>query len=704
MRRDVTSFRPRFVAAGEVDNVVVVDELDAQLEQVARGRAAGEPAPADAVEALLGGVDPAAFGSWVHYPWRHTVVHVLPPDLHRELRLDRNRYAITEAEQARLGGLCIAVAGLSVGRAVVTTLAHEGTGGELRLADFDVLDVSNLNRVTGGLADIGVSKVVLAAREVAELDPYIRVTAFLDGIDEENAEAFVAGADVLVDECDGLEMKLLLRERARAAGIPVVMATSHRGMLDVERFDREPRRAAFHGLLGDVTSGELRGLTTKQKVPYVIRILDPASLTDRAAASLVEVKESVSTWPQLASDVALGGAMVAGAVRRIALGTVTASGRFYADLDALTADGREIALPEPPAASLSPARPGPPPWPRTRRDELRFVTACATMAPSGGNVQPWRFEASGDVLRAFADPTRSSLLDFRGRATRLALGAALEAAVIGARALGHDPAVSAGEDGAAWQLALNGGTPIDTPDADAAVRTLWQRCSNRRTDASPRVSRAALARLADAGAPLLVDVAGDTEALGNALGELDRVRFLSTRLREDMLGELRFAGEDARDGIDVASLELDATDRAAIDVLRTGAGMTFLAEHDRGWGLRKTARDAFAAAGGALVLRAPGTDQDALIEAGRGLMRLWLHATRGGLAIHPWGSPFLFQRLDEQPGSLEPWERSALTRAAAAFALDPAHPILLVLRVSHAGPPTVRSLRRPLEEVLRFDR
>ena len=125
------------------------------------------------------------------------------------------------------------------------------------------------------------------------------------------------------------------------------------------------------------------------------------------------------------------------------------------------------------------------------------------------------------------------------------------------------------------------------------------------------------------------------------------MRFLSTRLREDMLGELRFAGEDARDGIDVASLELDATDRAAIDVLRTGAGMAFLAEHDRGWGLRKTARDAFAAAGGALVLRAASTEPAALIEAGRGLMRLWLHATRDGLAIHPWGSPFLFQRLFE---------------------------------------------------------
>ena len=34
----------------------------------------------------------------------------------------------------------------------------------------------------GGVADVGVSKVVLAAREVAELDPYIRVVAFPRGV------------------------------------------------------------------------------------------------------------------------------------------------------------------------------------------------------------------------------------------------------------------------------------------------------------------------------------------------------------------------------------------------------------------------------------------------------------------------------------------------------------------------------------------
>src|SRR5262249_2525036 len=177
-RRDVTTFRPVFHAAGDPEllalardpGVVVVDELAAQLEQLARARA---PRDGDVPEPI------EADAPWVFYPWSRRLVHVLPEPLHRELRFDRNPYAITPDEQERLASLTISVAGLSVGRAVVTTLAHEGIGGELRLADFDALDLSNLNRVTGGIADVGINKVVLAAREVAELDPYIRVVAFL---------------------------------------------------------------------------------------------------------------------------------------------------------------------------------------------------------------------------------------------------------------------------------------------------------------------------------------------------------------------------------------------------------------------------------------------------------------------------------------------------------------------------------------------
>ena len=44
-----------------------------------------------------------------------------------------------------------------------------------------------------------------------------------------------------------MDIKAILREGARARRIPVLMATSDRGLVDVERFDLEPQRQILHG-------------------------------------------------------------------------------------------------------------------------------------------------------------------------------------------------------------------------------------------------------------------------------------------------------------------------------------------------------------------------------------------------------------------------------------------------------------------------
>jgi hypothetical protein len=59
--------------------------------------------------------------------------------------------------------------------------------------------------------------------------------------------------------------------------------------------------------------------------------------------------------------------------------------------------------------------------------------------------------------------------------------------------------------------------------------------------------------------------------------------------------------------------------------------MDLLAELERGWGLRNASRDAFAAAGGALGIRAPATEPAALVDAGRDLMRRGSRRLAAGL-------------------------------------------------------------------------
>ena len=242
-------------------------------------------------------------GRWAYYTWRRAAVAVLGPRAFRAVRLDRNRNMITAEEQTRLGALRIGVAGLSVGHIIAHTLAAQGMCGELRLADFDRIELSNLNRVPATVLDLGLNKAEVAARRIAELDPYLPVRVLDVGLTVNTVDEFLDGLDVVVEECDSLDMKASLRAGARARRMPVLMATSDRGLLDVERFDLEPQRPILHGLLGDLDFARLHGMSSREKVPHILRFLEAEHLSPRVLASAVEIDRTLSTWPQASSDV-----------------------------------------------------------------------------------------------------------------------------------------------------------------------------------------------------------------------------------------------------------------------------------------------------------------------------------------------------------------------------------------------------------------
>src|ERR1700722_8488541 len=368
---------------------------------------------------------------WVHYPWRRTVVSVLGPSAFRLLRLDRNRNLITAAELDRLGRLRIGVVGLSVGHAIAYTLAAQGLCGELRLTDFDDLELSNLNRVPASVVDLGVNKAVVCARRIAELDPYLPVAVMPTGITVESVGAFLDGLDIVIEECDSLDAKVLIREVARTRRLPVLMATSDRGLLDVERFDLEPSRPIMHGLLRDVDSSQLTNLSNKDKLPYALRLIDAAHLSPRMAASLVEVGNTLSTWPQLSSEVALNAAVVAEAVRRIGLREQLPSGRVRIDTAAVLDDLDEPAV-------LAPAHP-PNDEPTEQTEPAgasEIVAAAAVRAPSGGNAQPWHIEARDGSVSIRLAPEHTTSMDVAYRASAVAVGAAAFNARVAAAAHG----------------------------------------------------------------------------------------------------------------------------------------------------------------------------------------------------------------------------------------------------------------------------
>src|SRR5690606_16099017 len=138
--------------------------------------------------------------------------------------------------------------------------------------------------------NLSVPKVIIAAREIAEIDPFIQVEIFPDGLHKENYKNFFIGndgqLDLLVEVCDSFNVKLESREQARSYQIPVVMDTNDRGMLDVERFDIEPNRPLFHGLAGNLTSEQLETLSEAERMQHLMQIVGAEHLSERMKRSV----------------------------------------------------------------------------------------------------------------------------------------------------------------------------------------------------------------------------------------------------------------------------------------------------------------------------------------------------------------------------------------------------------------------------------
>ncbi len=314
--------------------IQVVDVFRNQLQEWIRAQHPGKSLSDSELNSLIAQnsdtTDSEKNGCWVYYPWRNTLVHCLSKEEFIHVRTLRNLHKITGEEQDRLSSARIGVVGLSVGQSVAVSLVMERICGSLRLADFDTLDLSNLNRIRSSMIHQGELKTTIVAREIAEIDPFLEVTCFDSGVTPENIHDFVNGLDLVVDECDNLEMKILLRKVCREHGIPVVMDTSDSLMLDVERFDLEPNRPIFHGLIDE--SMKIDWSSPEQRMQVLAQIIEPEKASVRAQQSLGEIGKTISTWPQLATDVAMGGAFAAKIIRQILLGDNISSGRFRMDI------------------------------------------------------------------------------------------------------------------------------------------------------------------------------------------------------------------------------------------------------------------------------------------------------------------------------------------------------------------------------------
>lgn len=685
------------------------------------------------IEYLLKGSTLEDFGVWIYYPWNEKIVHTLEEKEFIELRTSRNKYKITEEERTVLSSKKIGVIGLSVGQSVSLTLAMERCFGELRIADFDELELTNLNRLRSGIYNLGVKKTIIVAREIAEIDPYLKVTCFHEGITENNLDKFLlenGKLDALIDECDGVDIKLKCRIAAKKYMIPVLMEASDRGTVDVERFDLEPERPLLHGYIQHLDVSNFHTLTTnEQKLPYLLAFAGIETLSTRMKASAIEVGQTISTWPQLASAVTLGGGITADICRRVLLDQFHQSGRYFIDIEELVGDPKEddkMFYQKFEKLTVEKMRSFASVIPHKEINHAVFNTdiietlmQAALVAPSPGNNQPWKWYFDGKQLLLFNDQERAtSYGDFDYMATYMSFGAAIENIKLKATELKlmvdiqYFPLKDKGNLVPIAALQFSNDTTLIKDDL---VNFLNTRYTNRRKGDNTPLSESTLdsfqastSNLKDVELALITnhDILQKIAAI---TGKAEKLRmFIPQGHYELFEKEIRWSQESAettRDGLDIRTLDLEAKDAVGFRVAKDARAMKLVSSWNKGSALENMTKNLVSTASAVGLITVPAFTPENCLLAGNAAQRLWLNASKHNIAMQPTLAAVLhFARLIQGDGIDMPKEvrlgfNELYQEFTSIFNLNSNRVPLFLFRLFNATEPSIKSLRLNLKDI-----
>lgn len=297
------------------------------------------------------------YGTYAYYVQRNHLVRYCSPYWHRVVAVASSGKLIADSDdkyswkqiQDIFQNTTIAIAGGSVGNNIMHLAVMDMRPRCVKIADKSLYKMENINRVRLHYWDVVESnekrssltdsllrnKAEVMASQLYAIDPYLNVYTYNEGVHEKNVNRFLGTSgtepktDILIEEVDDPNTKLLLRDEARKRKIPLIMGSDMGScvQLDILRYDRNSHLSLTYGI-------DDKKLRESTKAVYdhptnhdiFFQFVDDLIGTDYRQDELEEIiqkKVEIPTStiiPQLGSTAAVTGGIVAEAIARLRLG------------------------------------------------------------------------------------------------------------------------------------------------------------------------------------------------------------------------------------------------------------------------------------------------------------------------------------------------------------------------------------------------
>ena len=123
--------------------------------------------------------------------------------------------------QEKLKASRVAIVGVGgLGCFSALLLAYAGVG-NLRLIDYDRVEISNLNRQSlYSPSDVGKLKVLSAKEKILKINPNVNIETFQEKLSKDNVKELLANCDVIIDGLDNFDTRYVVNEYAVRRKIP----------------------------------------------------------------------------------------------------------------------------------------------------------------------------------------------------------------------------------------------------------------------------------------------------------------------------------------------------------------------------------------------------------------------------------------------------------------------------------------------------
>lgn len=340
-------------------------------------------------------------------------------------------------------------------------------------------------------------------------------------------------------------------------------------------------------------------------------------------------------------------------------------------------------------------------------EAIKKILTEAVYAPSGDNIQPWRFELSGNELRVYNIPEKdTTLYNYKQHGSLIAHGALLENISIIAPVYGYSAVIDI-----LPQQDPNLTAKISLTNGEKRQPELYpyiaKRCTNRKPYKNTALTEDKRQALLNTALPeksigiKLIEDENKIKPLAHAISQGDRLIFENKTIHGFLFSHIRWNEQEEqkyKNGLYLKTMELSKGQEAAFRLFKNWKIMNLFNR----LGMPKMAVKgnekiySQGSALGAITMASPGPAD--YIYAGRVFQKLWLTATSFGLSLQPLTAlPFLMQKVfDGQTAEFSKNDvniiQDGYTKAKSIYGLNN-EVLTLLFRIGYADAPSGLSSR-----------